>query len=175
MPRFTVNASRVDPYKDFRFQVVIDGQTVAGLSKVSALTRTTSVIEFREGGDPASPRKMPGQTTFAPITLERGVTHDTAFLRWANKVWNFGAGPGAESSLADFRKDITLNLYDEAGQLALAYNIYRAWVSEFRALPDLDSSSSGTAIQSITLENEGFEMDEGVVEPRAPSFEVPAS
>ncbi|MFC0341405.1 phage tail protein [Paracoccus niistensis] len=175
MPRFTVNAQRFDPYKDFRFQVVIDGETVAGLSKVTALTRTTSVIEFREGGDPATPRKMPGQTTFAPITLERGVTHDTAFLRWANKVWNFGAGPGAESSLADFRKDIILNFFNEAGQLALAYKIYRAWVSEFRALPDLSASSSATAIQSIKIENEGWEVDEDVPEPREPSFEEPAA
>lgn len=175
MPRFTVNATRFDPYKDFRFQVTIDGQTVAGLSKVSALSRTTSVIEFREGGDPASPRKMPGQTTFAPITLERGVTHDTAFLRWANKVWNFGAGPGAESSLKDFRKDIILNLFNEAGQLALSYKIYRAWVSEFRALPDLDASGSGTAIQSIKLENEGWEIDLDTAEPAEPSFEEPAA
>lgn len=175
MPRFTVNAQRFDPYMDFRFQVSIDGKTVAGLSKVSALMRTTSVVEFREGGDPATPRKMPGQTTFAAITLERGVTHDTTFLRWANKVWNFGAGLGAESSLQDFRKDVILNLYNEAGQLALSYKIYRAWVSEFKALPDLDASSSGTAIQSIKLENEGWEIDLDVPEPREISYEEPAA
>ena len=175
MPRFTVNSERFDPYKDFRFQVSIDGKTVAGLSKVSALMRTTSVVEFREGGDPATPRKMPGQTTFEPITLERGVTHDTTFLRWANKVWNFGAGPGAESSLQDFRKDIILNFYNEAGQLALSYKIYRAWVSEFKALPDLDASSSGTAIQSIKLENEGWEIDLDVPEPQEISYEEPAA
>lgn len=175
MPRFTVNASRVDPYKDFRFQVMIDGEVVAGLSKVSSLMRTTSVVEFREGGDPASPRKMPGQTSFEAITLERGVTHDTAFLRWANKVWNFGAAAGSESSLADFRKDITLNLYNEAGQLAIAYNIFRCWVSEFKALPDLDASGNGTAIQMIKIENEGWQIDDAVTEPQEPSYEEPAA
>lgn len=175
MPRFTVNSERFDPYKDFRFQVSIDGKTVAGLSKVSALMRTTSVVEFREGGDPATPRKMPGQTTFAPITLERGVTHDTTFLIWANKVWNFAARPGAESSLRDFRKDVILNFFNEAGQLALSYKIYRAWVSEFKALSDLDASSSGTAIQSIKLENEGWEIDLDVPEPQEISYEQPAA
>lgn len=175
MPRFTVNASRLDPYKDFRFQVIVDGEVVAGLSKVSALMRTTSVVEFREGGDPASPRKMPGQTTFEAITLEAGVTHSTTFLRWANKVWNFGAAAGSESSLADFRKDISLNLHNEAGQLVISYNIFRAWVSEFKALPDLDASANGTAIQMIKIENEGWQIDEAVTEPQEPSFEEPVA
>lgn len=175
MTRFVVNAQRFDPYKDFKFQLTIDGEPVCGLSKVSGLMRTTSVTDFREGGDPSSPRKMPGQTTFEPITLERGVTHSLTFEQWANKVWNFGAGLGAESSLQDFRKDVTLNLYNEAGQLALAYNIFRCWVSEFKPLPDLDASSSGVAIQMIKLENEGWERDLAVTEPTEISYDEPAA
>lgn len=170
MPPFTVNTSRFDPYKGFKFRVKWDGRYVAGVSKVGALTRTTTPIEHREGGDPSSSRKSPGRTEFAAITLERGVTHDLEFEKWANKVWNFGAGLGAESSLKDFRKDIIIELYNEAGQVAIAYKVFRCWVSEFKALPDLDASGNAVAIQSIKLENEGWERDEAVTEPTEPSL-----
>jgi phage tail-like protein len=174
MPQFTVNASRLDPYKNFKFRVIWDGRVVAGVSKVSALVRTTDVVTFRNGGDPSSVRRMPGQTQFEPITLERGVTHDLEFERWANKVWNLGAGLGAEVSLKDFRKDVRLELMNEAGQVVLAYLIYRCWVSRYEALPELDASSNAVAIQSITLENEGWERDTAVTEPQEPSFDTPA-
>jgi len=117
---------------------------------------------------------MPTTTSFEPITLERGVTHDTEFEKWANKVWNFGSGLGAEVSLKDFRKDVIIEVYNEAGQLALAYKIFRCWVSEFQALPDLDANANAIAIQHIKLENEGWERDYDVVEPSEPSFTEPA-
>ena len=120
MAQFSVNATRFDPYKNFKFRVKWDGRYVAGVSKVSALKRTTEVVEHREGGDPSTSRKSPGRTKYEPITLERGVTHDVEFERWANKVWNFGSGLGAEVSLKDFRKDMIVEVYNEAGQLALA-------------------------------------------------------
>ncbi len=132
MAEFSVNASRFDPYKNFKFRVKWDGRYVAGVSKVSALKRTTEVVLHREGGERSSSRKSPGRTEYEPITLERGVTHDLEFERWANKVWNFGAGLGAEVSLADFRKDVIIEVYNEAGQLALSYNVFRCWVSEFQ-------------------------------------------
>ena len=138
MAQFSVNAQRFDPYKNFKFKVKWDGKYVAGISKVSALKRTTEVVKHREGGDPSSSRKSPGRTEYDAITLERGVTHDKDFEQWANKVWNFGAGLGGETSLADFRKDIILELYNEAGQRVIGYKIFRCWVSEFQALPDLD-------------------------------------
>src|SRR5262249_32348995 len=121
MAKFTVNRNRYDPYKNFKFRVFFEGSTtaVAGVSKVSALKRTTEVVEHREGGDPSSPRKSPGRSKYEPITLERGVTHDKDFELWANKVWNFNSGPGSEVSLKDFRKNITIEMYNEAGQLAL--------------------------------------------------------
>ena len=174
MAEFTVNPTRFDPYKNFKFRVKWDGQYVAGVSKVSALRRTTEVIEHREGGDPSTSRKSPGRTQYESITLERGVTHDPAFEQWAAKVWNFGAGLGTEVSLRDFRKDIVIEVYNEAGQLVLAYNVFRCWVSEFMALPDLDSNANAVAIQHIKLENEGWERDTSVVEPTEPSFTVPA-
>ena len=136
MAEFTVNPQRFDPYKNFKFRVKWDGRYVAGISKVSALKRTTEVVKHREGGDPSTSRKSPGRTEFDAITLERGVTHDLEFEKWANKVWNFGAGLGAEVSLKDFRKDIILEQYNEAGQLALAYNIFRCWVSEWQSFAD---------------------------------------
>jgi phage tail-like protein len=171
--QFTVNASRFDPYANFKFRVKWDGRYVAGVSKVSALKRTTEVIEHREGGDPSTPRKSPGRSKFDAITLERGVTHDVEFERWANKVWNLGSGLGAEVSLRDFRKDIIIELYNEAGQLVIAYRVYRAWVSEYQALPDLDANANAVAIQHIKLENEGIERDYEVAEPAEPSFVEP--
>jgi phage tail-like protein len=171
---FTVNAYRFDPYKNFKFRVRWDGHYVAGLSKASALRRTTEVVTHREGGDPSSSRKSPGRTEFEAITLERGVTHDVDFEQWANKVWNFGAGLGAEVSLRDFRKDLILEVYNEAGQLALAYKVFRCWVSEFQALPELDANANAVAIQTRKLENEGWERDEDVPEPTEPSFTEPA-
>ncbi|HKR02626.1 MAG TPA: phage tail protein [Pyrinomonadaceae bacterium] len=174
MAEFTVNPSRTDPYKNYKFRVKWDGAYVAGVSRVSALKRTTEVMEFREGGDPSVIRKLPGRTRFEPITLERGVTHDPAFEQWANKVWNLGAAAGQESSLADFRKDIVIEFYNEAGQLALAYKVFRCWVSEYQALPDLDANSSAVAIQYIKLENEGWERDLEVKEPVEPSYSEPA-
>ena len=173
MAQFSVNAQRFDPYKNFEFRVKWDGRYVAGMSKVGALKRTTEVVDHREGGDPSTSRKSPGRVKFEAITLERGVTHDLEFERWANKVWNFGSGLGAEVSLKDFRKDVILELYNEAGQLVIAYKIFRAWVSEFQALPDLDANANAVAIQSLKLENEGWERDVDVVEPSEPSFVEP--
>ena len=173
MAQFSVNLERFDPYKNFKFRVRWDDRYVAGVSKVGALSRKTEPIEHREGGDPSTVRKSPGQTTFEPITLERGVTHDLEFERWANKVWNWGAGLGSEVSLADFRKDIIIEVYNEAGQLAIAYKVYRCWVSDYQALPELDASANAIAIQSITLQHEGWERDYEVGEPSEPSFTEP--
>jgi phage tail-like protein len=169
MPQFTVNPTRFDPYKNFKFRVKWDGRYVAGITRVSALRRVTEVVEHREGGDPNTTRKSPGRTRYEPIVLERGVTHDTEFEDWANKVWRHGAGLGSEMSLKDFRKDVAIELYNEAGQLVIAYRVYSCWVSEFQALPDLDASTGGVAIQTITLENEGWERDDAVVEPEETS------
>jgi phage tail-like protein len=174
MAEFNVNPQRFDPYKNFKFRVKWDGKYVAGVSKCSALKRTTEVVKHREGGDPSSSRKSPGRTEFEAITLERGVTHDKEFEQWANKVWNFGAGLGAEVSLKDFRKDIIIEFYNEAGQLALRYKIFRCWASEYQILlPDLDSNATAVAIESIKLENEGWERDVEVPEPAEQSFTIP--
>jgi phage tail-like protein len=173
MAEFSVNTARLDPYKNFKFRVKWDGKFVAGVSKVTGLKKTTEVVKHRSGGDPSSSRKSPGRTEYDAITLDRGVTHDTEFEKWANKVWNFGSGLGAEVSLKDFRKDLIIEMYNEAGQLALAYKVYRCWVSEFLALPDLDANANAIAIQHIKLENEGWERDYDVKEPSEPSFTEP--
>ncbi len=168
-----VNPQRFDPYKNFKFRLKWDGRYVAGVSKVSALKRTTEVVEHRAGGDPSTSRKSPGRTQYEPITLERGVSEDTEFEQWANKVWTLGAGLGSEVSLADFRKDIFLEFYNEAGQLVLAYKIFRCWPSVFQALPDLDANGAAVAIEALVLENEGWERDASVVPPPEPSFNTP--
>ena len=173
VPQFPRNAHRFDPYKNFKFRLKF-GQNpnyVAGVSKVSALKRTTEVVKHREGGDPSSSRKSPGRTEYDPITLERGVTHDPEFEIWASKVWNYGAALGREVSLKDFRRDITIEVYNEAGQLAVAYTVYNCWVSEYQALPDLDANANAVAIQHIKLENEGWERDPNTREPVEIIFE----
>jgi phage tail-like protein len=175
MAQFTVNTEpqRYDPYKNFKFKVKWDGQYVAGISRVDALTRTTEPVTHREGGDPSTDRKSPGRTNYNQINMERGVTHDEEFEKWANKVWNFGAGEGVEVSLKDFRKDITLDVFNEAGQKVIAYNIYRCWVSEYQALPEMNANANEVAIQRIRLECEGWERDYAVTEPTEPSFTEP--
>ena len=173
MPPFTVNTHRFDPYKNFKFRVKWDNKIVAGVSKVTGLKRTTEVVKHREGGDPSSSRKSPGRTEYEAITLERGVTHDAEFEQWANKIWNFGEGLGSEVSLRDFRKNIRIEMFNEAGQLVIAYNVFRCWPSEFQSLPDLDANANAIAIQHLKLENEGWERDTAVVEPSEPSFLEP--
>jgi phage tail-like protein len=176
MAQFTVNKpQRYDPYKNFKFLIRWEGTTepVAGISKVGALKRTTEVVKHREGGDPSSSRKSPGRTEYEPIMLERGVTHDKDFEQWANKVWNYGSGLGAETSLKDFRRNIVIELLNEAGQKVIAYRVYRCWVSEFQAMPDLDANANAVAIQHIKLENEGWERDYEVPEPAEESFTEP--
>lgn len=173
MAQFSVNPQRFDPYKNFKFQVKWDGKYVAGVSKVGALKRTTEVVKHREGGDPSSSRKSPGKTEYEAITLERGVTHDKDFEQWANKVWNYGSQLGSEASLKDFRKDIIIEVYNEAGQKVLAYKVFSCWVSEFQSLPELDASANAVAIQTIKLENEGWERDYEVTEPTEPEFTEP--
>jgi phage tail-like protein len=170
MAEFSVNPKRFDPYKNFKFRVKWDGKYVAGISKVSALKRTTEVVKFREGGDPSITRKSPGRSDYDAITLERGVTQDLEFEAWANKVWNLGAGLGSEVSLADFRKDVILDMFNEAGQKVISYKIFRCWVSEFQATADFDANANAVLIQHIKLENEGWERDESVVEPREPTL-----
>ena len=166
MVGFVVNSQRFDPYKNFKFRLKWDGRYVAGISKVSALKRTTEVVEHRDGGDPTAMRKSPGNTKFEPLTLERGVTHDTEFEDWASLVWKLKNPAGAQIALSGFRKDLLLELHNEAGQVALVYKIFRAWVSEYNALPELDANANAVAIQTLKLENEGWERDTAVTEPQ---------
>jgi phage tail-like protein len=170
--QFTVNATRFDPYKNFKFLVKWDGRYVAGISKVSALKRTTEVIKHRNGGDMSIQLVSPGRSAHDAITFERGLTHDPEFENWAFKIWNYGSGLGAQLSLKDFRKDIILEVLNEAGQVALAYHIYRCWVSEY-ALPEFDANANGIAIEHIKVENEGWERDLSVVEPTEPTLPPP--
>jgi phage tail-like protein len=169
VPQFTVNPKRVDPYKKFKFRVKWDGKVIPGISRVGSLRRTTDVVEYREGSDPSVSHRSPGRSTYAPIVLERGVTHDTAFEDWANQVWRLGGGAGHEVALAGFRKDVRLEILNEAGQLVLAFAVHRCWPSVYQPLPDLDAAASMTLLESLTLEHEGWERDLEVVEPVEPA------
>jgi phage tail-like protein len=159
--QFTVNPTRFDPYKLFMFRVRWDGEYVAGVSKVSALTRTTEPVVHRDGADPSHERKSPGISKFEPVTLERGVTHDPAFEAWANLVHSLEA----PISLRNFRKDVIIDVFNEAGQLALSYQLLRCWPSEFHAIPELNAGTAAVAIQTLKLENEGWRRDVSISEP----------
>jgi phage tail-like protein len=164
-PLFPANAHRHDPYRTFKFQVLLDdGQPVAGLKKMSALKKTTEAVDWRTGGDPTHVRKLPGGTKYEAITLEQGLTHDPVFEQWANLVNNIDGD--AAMSLVNFRKDITINVMNLQGQVAISYSVKRAWVSEYQALPDFDAGTTNTVgIQTIKLEHEGWDRDETAAEP----------
>jgi phage tail-like protein len=170
---FSASSNRADPYKNFKFQVKYKDITVAGVSKISGFKRTTEVVKHRCGGDPSSPRKSPGRTDYDAISMENGVTHDRFFAQWVNKVWALGKGPGTEVSLADYKRDLLVEVYNEAGQVVVAYKIYRCWVSEYTPMSELDANANAILISSIKVENEGWEIDSAITEPTPPSFTTP--
>ena len=170
MAMFPANPTRLDPLKNFKFRIKWDNKYVAAVSKISSLKRTTEVITFRSGGDPSTSISSPGKQKFEPITCERGLTMDMTFHDWAGLVWNYGAALGSEVSLANFRKNLYLEFYNEAGQLVMAYKLYRCWVSEYHALPDLDAGGNAIAIEYIKIETEGWERDPSVTEPVEPTL-----
>ena len=166
MTQFIVNPTRIDPYRNFKFRVVWDDEGVkgqiAGVSKVSGLKRTTEVVSHRDGGDLSTKRHSPGVSSFEPITIERGITFDPAFENWATKIYSTAGDGGV--SLAHFRKDITIELYNLQGVKVRAWNVFRCWVSEFVAVPELDANANAIAFEHVVLQNEGFERDLAVVE-----------
>ena len=173
-----------DPYRNFKFRVKwgpVGGKLeyVMGVSKVGALQRTTETLTHREGGDPSGQRQRPSATSYGDITMEQGVTHSREFEIWANKVWDYANSTQSSDeatdsvSLKDFRKDMVIELYNLAGQKVMAYKVYRCWISEYTAMPELDENSPGFAIRSITIKNEGWERDYSVEEPTDISFDLP--
>lgn len=162
MAQFTVNTTRIDPYKNFRFQVIWDGRVVAGVSKVGTLKRSTEVVSHREGGDLSTPRHSPGRTSFDAISLERGVTFDPDFESWANLIYSTQGS--AAVSLANYKKDIIINVQNLQQVVVRSYRVFRCWVSEYTAQADLDANANAILIESITLQNEGWERDPDVVE-----------
>jgi phage tail-like protein len=164
MAQFTVNAQRFDPYKNMKFRVKWDGKYVAGVSKVSVLKKSTEPVTHREGGDPSTNRVTPSVWKFDPITLERGLTHDLEFENWANLIYNTDGD--AAISLTNFRKDLIIELLNEQGVVAKAFKVYRCWVSEYQALPEMDASAHAVAIERMVLQNEGWERDTSVAEPK---------
>lgn len=163
MAKFTANPERVDPYRNFKFRVKIGTRYVAGLSKCSALKKVTEKVDWYESGNPSTPFRLPGKTSYEAITLTAGVTHDTEFEQWANQVNNFQGD--AAMSLKNFRKNLTIEIQNEAGQPAIAYQVFRCWVSEYEALPELDAGGNAVMLQTIKLENEGWSRDAAVLEP----------
>lgn len=163
MTEFAVNPHRLDPYKRFKFQIIVDGEIVPGVSYVSALSRRTEIVSFRSGSFLNQFLKAPGLTRFDPIVLKRGITHDTTFEDWAELAYS-PAGDAA-MSLKNFRKDMRINLLNQQGSIVLSYMVFRAWVSEYEPLPELCADANEVAMETVVLEHEGFERDRSVTEP----------
>lgn len=178
MAQFPKNPQRLTPYFNFRFKIKWDGKYVAGVSKISGLNRKTDVMAHRSGGDPSVQHLAPGQSSYDPIMIERGVSYDPTFEQWANKIFdltNSQSAKGENTSLGDFRKNISVEVYDEAGIKVLAYNIFNAWVSDFKTLSDLDAGGNAFVMETMTIQNEGWERDQSVTEVKSPSFTLPAN
>lgn len=176
VPPERVASKLIDPYLNFRFIVKMDGKPVAGFSKVGGLTRATGLETYREGGAPQRQHTIPRRIEHQAVSLEHGLTFDAVFEQWANKVWYYPntGKPGQEVSLADFRKDINIVLYNSAGQALKSYRLFKCWPSEFQAMPELDSSGNAVAIESLTLQNEGWAEDDSLGAPESPRFEAPS-
>jgi phage tail-like protein len=168
---FVKNANRIDPYKNYKFRVKWDGKTVLGVSKVGALKRTTTVVPHRSGGENSSDHKSPGRTNYDGLTLERGITHDLEFEAWADQVHPY-AGDAA-MDLANYKKELVLEVLNEKGHVALRYFLHDCWVSEFTAVPALDANANAVAVEMIKLEMNGWERDKATQEPDEKS-DVPA-
>jgi phage tail-like protein len=162
---FSVNTHRLDPYKNFKFRVKWDGKYIAAVSTISALRRNTEPIQHRDGGSSSS-RLSPGNTFFEPIIFQRGLSHDTEFEDWANLVYSISGD--AAMSLANYKKDIIIELYNLQGTPVIAYKVYRCWVSEYQPLPDLDANRSSIAFEKIVLQHEGWERDRDLKEAVEP-------
>jgi phage tail-like protein len=157
VPQFAVNPHRIDPYKNFKFRVKWGADYVAGLSKMSAVKRSTEAIEWREAGSPSVVRKLPGRTKFEPVTLESGLTHDQEFMSWADLV-NTPQGDAA-MSLKNYRKEVTIEVLNLQATKVISFTLHRAWVAEFQALPEMDANANAVAIQTLKLEYEGFTIE----------------
>lgn len=166
--RFTVNPHRTDPYKNFKFRILMEGRVVLGINKISALRKTTEVVKWREGGDLSSnEHKSPGRTSYDAITMERGITHDRQFEEWANMVNPFSGDSAMD--LVNYKKTLVLEFMNERGQVAFRYVLYNCWVSEYTAILELDANAKENgetvAIETIKIELEGWERDLEVTEP----------
>lgn len=161
---FNVNTYRLDPYQTFKFRVRWDGNVIPAILRVSPLRRVTESVIHRSGGDPSHPHIAPGITNFEPIVIERGLTHDTAFEQWANLVFNMQGD--AAMSLMNYRKDVRIELLNHQGVVVMAFVVYRCWVSEYQALPELEATAPCIAIERLVLQHEGWERDTAVGEPQ---------
>jgi phage tail-like protein len=164
MPTGFQNSKRVDPYKSFKFRVKFGQKTVLGISKVSALKRTTEVVKHRDGGDNSTDHKSPGRTTYDAVTMERGLTHDREFEIWANMVHDYKGD--AAMDLANYKREVTLEMLDEKGHPVYRYFLHDCWVSEFTSLPELNSNANALAIESLKIELEGWSRDTDLKEPK---------
>jgi phage tail-like protein len=138
--------ARVDPYKNFRFLVELDGIVQAGFTDCSGFGSNVEVVEYREGGDAATVRKLPGKTSFPDITLKWGITDSRELYDWHRT-----AVDGAVQ-----RKNGSIILQDDLGQEKIRWNFFSAWASKYDA-PDFTAKGNDVAIDALTISCERLE------------------
>ena len=160
---FTVNAHRFDPYKNFKFHVYLDGRLVMGVSRSARSSAPPRWSATAPGGDNSIDFKSPGRTKYEAVTLERGLTHDREFEKWAANVHSY-AGDAA-TDLRNYKKALTVEMLNLRNQPAIRYFLFNCWPSSYTAMPDLSSMENAVAIESLVLEVEAWERDFDLAEP----------
>jgi phage tail-like protein len=139
---------RNDPYSSFNFVVEIDGVIVGGFAECGGLTTETDVIEYRNGDEDITVRKLPGKAKYTNITLKRGYTASRELWEWRRQVI------GGRTQ----RKSGTVQLLDEARQPALKWNFREGWPSKWEG-PALNAKNNEVAIESLEIAHEGLELE----------------
>ncbi|POG54372.1 phage tail protein [Haloferax marisrubri] len=141
-------ATRTDPYRQLRFILEIGGLVTAGFSRCDLPSATSAVVEYREGADPPTPRKLPGLNEYGPLVLEVGVTDRSLELsEWRTLV--------EQGRMDEARRDAAVVLLDATGNPAARWVFREAWPSKYDA-PRLDAMASEVAVERLVVVHEGF-------------------
>ncbi len=137
---------RVDPYRNFNFLVEIGGITQAGFSDCSGFGSSTDPIEYREGGENTTVRKLPGMTKHTNITLKWGLTDSRELYDWYREI---------VTGIVD-RKNGSIVVLDLDGKEKVRWNFYQGWPTKWDG-PDFSAKGTDVAIETLEIAHEGIE------------------
>jgi len=136
--------ARQDPYRNYNFLVEIDGIARAGFRECSGLDSSSDPIEYREGNDRLTMRKLPAMTKYSNISLKRGVTDDAELYQWWKSVMDGKAQ----------RKNLSIILLDDTGAEKLRWNVVEAWPTKWTG-PTFNATAHEVAIEGLDIAHEG--------------------